>query len=112
MTQAVRASFETLREVSFSALTAGYTALGAPLSSPARVIGITNSTDQDIYISIDGINDHLRLSKNSFKLFDVSTNTKTDYKFEFPKNMQVYVKYANAPASGVVWVETLFGVEN
>ena len=111
MTQGIKAQFGELRTIAFGAIGATYAVLGSPITENARVLAITNTCDAEMLISIDGTTDHIRLPINGFKLFDISTNTKTEFGFTFPKNLQIYIKYASAPASGNVWVEYLYGNE-
>lgn len=110
MAYGTRVQFEAVREVAFGAITANYTALGAILSDYTRLIAVNNSTDAEVYISLDGVNDHLRIAVNSFKLLDLTANTVHDDGFFIARNTQIYIKrVAGAPTVGAVWVEVMFG---
>lgn len=99
-----RANFEEIREVAFGSITANYTAVGAALNDYPRVISINNYTDAEVYISLDGTTNHLRMAANSYKTWDIETA------FLIPKGKTFYIKRVNGgPSSGSVWIEVLVG---
>jgi hypothetical protein len=102
-----RVQFNPLGTVAFGSLTGSYTALGPPMPGHARVVKFSNSTNQDVLISADGVTDHLRVATNSFVLFDFSSNKIQEDGLFVQKGDQFYVKYAAAPASGNVWIEVI-----
>ena len=108
--QAQTATFDLLRNVAFGSITSGYVALGTPLGHLTRLIILTNNTDKDVLVSIDGVNDYLYLVAGTFKLLDVSTNRETACNFYLPLNTQFYVKYASAPSKGNFFIECMYGV--
>ena len=114
MVYAKRLSFEPVREAAFGSITGSYTALGPPLSHNVRLVCITNTTDVDVYISIDAINNHLRIVANSFKLLDVTANmvTQNDDAFLIAVGTQFYVKQTSlgAPSKGLVFIEVVIAV--
>ena len=102
--------FETVRSALFGAITASYTTVGSPSLYPARAICITNDTDGAMWFSNDGVNDKLYLPKNSFKLFDLSTNKGgSDGTWCLQQNTQIYVRYNTVPSEGIVTLELLYG---
>ncbi|MFQ5685104.1 MAG: hypothetical protein ACE5GV_00440 [Candidatus Scalindua sp.] len=103
-----RVVFETIREVAFGGIGAAYAALGAVLGDNARIISFSNSTDQEIYISFDGINDHIRLAANSFKLYDLTSNKVRDDGYFLANRTQIYQKrVSGAPTLGSLWAEVI-----
>lgn len=103
-----RVIFEALREKDFGDITGSYTPLGIPIVEHVRLLGISSSLNQEIYISFDGTTDHLRVSQNSFKLFDLSANKVRDDGLFMEVGTQIYVKYVGTPGvSGTVWVEIM-----
>lgn len=105
----ISARFETLRTVAFGGIGVAYAVLGVPLANPARIIILSNSTDQPVFISTDGVNNHLYLAANSFKLIDVSANKSTTVGFYFRQGTQFWVvRAAGAPTIGAVWFETVY----
>jgi len=103
-----RVVFEAIREAAFGDITANYTAFGTPLSNHTRLIIFTNNLDEQIYISFDGVNDHLKLHVNSFKLLDLSSNKVRDDGLFLAVGTQIYVKAVGSlPSTGQTWIEVL-----
>jgi hypothetical protein len=108
MAYGTRAQFDQVREVAFGGISAVYAVVGAPLTDHARIIRFVNSTNAEVYISVDGVNNYLRLAVSSFVLFDFSTNKIQDDGLFVPVGTQFYVKQvAGAPISGAVWIEVV-----
>lgn len=107
-TQAVQ--FEGLRTLAHGSISGSYAALGGPLLNPARLICITNNTDGEMTLSVDGVNAVLFIPAGSFKLFDLNTNRlHIDQYFALPIGTQFYVAQVTAPMSGNVYLEVLYG---
>lgn len=103
-----RVTFETIREVAFGGIGAAYAALGAVLGDNAHIIGFSNSTDAEVYISFDGVNNHLRLAANSFKVYDLTANKVRDDGYFLATNTQIFqMRVAGAPTSGSLWAEVV-----
>jgi len=104
-----RAQLDTLRQVAFGSITNSYATLGGTLTDHARIIRFSNSTDVDILISDDGVNDKIRLAANSFALIDFSTNKIRDDGLFVSVGTQFYIKYASgAPTRGAAWIEVTY----
>lgn len=104
-----RVVFDAIREKDASSITGSYTPLGTPLVDNVRLIDIVNSCDQEVYISFDGITDHLRFDINSFKLFDLSSNKVRDDGLFLAAGTQVYVRFVSSTTvSGTVWIECIY----
>lgn len=107
---AQQVKFETLRTVAFGGISGTYAVLGTPLVNPARLICITNNTNGDLLISVDGTTDVLFIPTLSFKLFDFATNRlNQDPTFVVPALTQFYVKQSTAPSTGAVYLEVIYG---
>jgi len=91
---------ETLREVAFGSITAAYAAFGSALEHDAFRVTIFNGTDQAMYISFDGTNDHKKIVSQSGRVWDEKNNDM--YR---KSGTQYYLKYDSAPASGSIWIE-------
>ena len=105
---------DSIRSKAFASITGSYTTLGAALSNNWRVFKITNNTNGDMFISLDGTTDNLFVPANSFTLYDLSTNAAnvqdTDG-FVMQIGSQFYIKYCTAPTgptTGAVYVEGLY----
>ena len=53
---------------------APYVKLGDPLEQPVRILKISNTTDQGIILSTDGVTIHDYIASNGFVLYDLGTN--------------------------------------
>jgi len=103
-----KVEFEAVREVAFGGIGAAYAALGTALTDNARIISITNATDAEVYISFDGVTNHIRLAENSFKIFDLTANKVRDDGYFLANGTQVYqMRVAGAPTVGSLWVEVI-----
>lgn len=101
--------FEPVREVAFGSVGASYSAVGSATLHHTRLVSFNNSTDQDIYISIDGVNNDLRIATNSFRLLDLTANEVKDEGNFISQNTVFYVKRAGgAPTLGNVWIEVMY----
>jgi len=106
MAYGIRAQLDNLRELGFASISGAYATVGTPLTDHARIICFSNSTDADMYISDDGVNNKLRLAANSFRLIDFSTNKIRDDGLFVSQGTQFYVKQnSGAPSRGNVWIE-------
>ena len=88
-----RVYFDAIRELAFGSVTGTYAALGVPTSDNVRLISFQNQTNEQVYISFDGVVDNLRLASNSFKLLDLSANRVRDDGLFIASGTQIYVKY-------------------
>lgn len=99
---------ETIRFLTFTQINAGagnYVPIGQVTASatnnsyaflnPIRVFHIEDTTDQQVWYSLDGINDHYTLVSNSFLLIDVCSNrSEMGEILELPQGTTVYVRYS------------------
>lgn len=72
-----RVFFEAVRELGFASIGASFTIVGTATTHEGRIVSFNNSTDKDLYISIDGATNHIRIAANSFQLFDFMANVDT-----------------------------------
>ena len=105
-----RVNFDPVRELAFGGISGTYAAVGTPLTNPSRMVAFNNATDVMVYISFDGVNNHLKLASNSFKLFDFATNRIQEDGFFVSIGTQFYVKQVSGAAStNGVWIEVCYG---
>ena len=105
-----KVEFEAVREAAFGDVGAAYAALGAALSDHARLISFYNTTNVDIYISFDGVVDHIRVASGSFQVFDLTANKVRDDGFFLANNTTISQRRVGAaPTSGALWAEVIIG---
>jgi len=103
-----KVEFEAVREAAFGAIGAAYAALGTALTDHARIVSFYNTSDAEVYISFDGVNDHIRLASGSFQLFDLTANKVRDDGYFLANGTVIYQKRVGAaPTSGAVWAEVI-----
>ena len=106
---AIRLKWEPVRSLAFGSIVAGYTAIGTPLSNPARQIFIQNLTDATLMFSFDGINDHFPLPGNGFLLDDITSNQTKQEGFYISAQTTLYVKRIGIPSLGSVYFSSAYG---
>jgi hypothetical protein len=106
------ALFDTLREIAGTSVNASYQIVGTPFAINPRILSFNNSTDEDIYVSTDGITNMLRIASNSFSLYDVQMNRSATGDNLFPIGSSIWVKETSggAPTKGTFWVEALYSI--
>lgn len=104
---------ETLRSIGFAAIGAGYTGIGPAFAHPIRIIHITNTTNELLVFSFDGINDHFVVPGDFFLLLDVTSNaTVMAGQFSIGQGTRIYVKHPGAaPTVGSVYLAVFYGLE-
>lgn len=108
MAYGTRAAFEAVREIANGSITANYQAVGTAITDHARLVRIVNTMNTEMYISLDGTTDHIRLAAGSFFIIDFSANKVRDDGLFLPIGTIFYVKQVTAPASGNLWIEVLY----
>ena len=108
MAYGTRASFEPIREIAFGSVGAAYTAVGTALTDNARLVRLVNTMNTEVYISLDGVTDVIRMAAGSFYLMDLSTNKVRDDGLFLAVGTIFYVKQVIAPGSGNLWIEVLY----
>lgn len=101
---------DTIRTSGFAAVLAAYSAVGTALTAPARIVRFLNTTNEDVYFSLDGVNAHFMVPSNTFLLLDVTTNKVRDDGYFISEGTVFYVaRVGAAPTSGSVFIEVLHG---
>ncbi len=108
MAYGTRAIFEAVRELAFGGIGAAYAVVGTSLTDHARLVRFVNTTDAEVYVSTDGVIDHIRMAAGSFFILDFSANKVRDDGLFLPIGTQFQVKrQAGAPTSGSFWIEVV-----
>lgn len=105
--------FENLRTLAFGSITASYVGVGVSFVNAIRILSLVNTTDVDLLVSLNGIDDKIIVPATSGKVYDFGTN-KADQSgvLDLSAGTRVYVKRASgAPASGSFYVETAFAAD-
>jgi len=115
MQTAIRLEIEPVREVGFAAIGVGYTSISVARPSidhSARMILFQNFTNADLWISKDGVNNHIPLGSRSFILLDIMANqTGQGMSFYIAKGSRFWVKQLEVPTSGSLYMTVFYGAE-
>ena len=98
-----RMGFE-LKEFNSASLTAAYQDFGAALASPAVSAMIFNDSNVDVYLSIDGVTDHMRIPAG--EMLPVVPYNKHNHQNEarcvFAQGTQLSIKRVTAAGTGYI----------
>lgn len=102
---------DQLRIEPFGSVMGTYAAFGPAFAHTMRMVRFVNTTDADMLISFDTVNDNIILPAGSFVLYDCTTNREESLTFfVFQIGTQAYLKYASgAPTKGSVYLECVYG---
>ena len=102
--------FEPLRSLAYGDITTSYVAIGdTPTIDSINQWIITNATDQLLFFSFNGIDDHIVLFSNTHFVNDITSNKSTNHLF-LGAGEYIYVKYSGTePTKGAVYFSTMYG---
>lgn len=110
MAYAKRVQPDPIRSLAYGSISGSYAAVGTPLEKPARLVKFSNSTNVPVFISWDGVNNHMYIGPNGFTLLDIATNRVRDDGFFIVQGTQFYVASVSGSASsGGVYIEVYVG---
>ena len=108
MAYGTRATFDAVREIAFGSISGTFAPIGTALTDHARLVRFVNSTNAEVYISLDGITDQIRMAINSFFILDFSANKVRDDGLFVPIGTVFFTREVSASAaSGAVWIEVV-----
>lgn len=104
-----RLRVEAARSLAFGSVAVGYTAVGTAFAHPINILYLFNSTNESVWISFDGVVDHVPLAAGSFLLLDITTNKANQIGMFVEKGTQMYVKrLSGAPTSGAIYISSFY----
>jgi len=105
----IRIKYEDLRSLAFGSISGTYAKIGASFANPIRLLKITNTTDADIIISFNGVDDKDVLPARTSEIWDYGSNKGlSGATLDQSQGESVYVKQVSAPSSGSVYVTALY----
>jgi len=104
-----RVTIDAARTLAFGGVGVAYAAVGTPLEAFARIIAFKNLLGVTIWISFDGVNDHLILPSSNSQIIDFSTNQSTIENYFVAQGTQFYVRHiaGGAPQDGLISIEVM-----
>lgn len=105
------ALFDTLRSIAFGAISGTFAAVGSAFTHPVRILKFSNDTDQDLFVSLDGVHNQDYVPAGGFSLYDMTTNHDVEDMFRVPEGTQVYVAQTadTSPTSGNFYITCIYG---
>jgi hypothetical protein len=110
LVSSIRINYEILRSLGFVGIGVGYAGIGTPFINPVRILSVYNTTDVNLLLSLNGIDDHAFISANGGKVTDFGANASNQGGFaELPAGSRWYVKQeAGAATLGHVYIEAIY----
>lgn len=112
VSSSIRVRYEPLRSILFSGISGTYESVGIPFENPVRILKVTNFTNTNILVSLNGIDDHDVVCANGFFLYDYSSNkANAAGMLEQPQGDRIYIKAEaadNLPTIGSVYVTIVY----
>lgn len=108
--RAIRAQFDTLRSLGYASIGASYVIVGTTFSQPVRGIKVVNTSNANLIVSYDGLNDNDVVTANGGYVYDYASN-KSEQAGNLlqPVGNGVWVKQeTSAPTSGTVYVVIIY----
>ncbi len=106
----IRVRYEPLRSLGFAGISAVYAGVGLPFANPVRILKVTNLTDANILVSLNGVDDHDVVPAYGFFLYDYASNKGSAAGLlEQPQGDRIYVKSEGAvPTLGNLYVTIIY----
>ena len=106
----IRAEFAPLRKIPFGDIAGAYTVIAPRFDESPRILKIFNTTDEAIFISRDGVEDHDFLPALGYLIYDFATNRSFDAEtFGLSTRKTLWIKAAGAlPTSGTVYITSIY----
>lgn len=108
MAYGTRADWEELRSLDFGDISSSYASLGTPFEDHTRIIKVTSTLNQHVYLTNDTTKDKEIIPSNSFILIDFTANKVKDDGLFLPVGTQISVKSVGAdPTSGSIYLSVI-----
>lgn len=111
---AVRMAPEPVKYLAFGGITVAYAAVGTPTANPARILLLQNLTEQPLWWSFNGIDDHFPMPSHGYFVLDIASNKTLSQGFFLAEGQQLYVRAFSVPEeplTGAACYTAFYGVE-
>lgn len=103
--------WDVLRSLSYTGISGTYAEVGDGLTYASRILKIVNTTDADLIMSTDAVDDYDIIPAGGFVLYDCGTNRGSAApEFVIPQGTQIFVK--GSPSEGSVYVISMYAYSN
>lgn len=102
--------YENLRTLGFASVSGSYSGVGPAFQNPVRILKVTNTTNENLRVSFDGITDMDIVAANGYYVFDYTTNDARKVgDLVQAAGQRLYVKHEGvAPTLGTVYVTIIY----
>ena len=108
MKNSIRLAAEAIRTVAFGGIGAAYAVIGTPITEAGEKIILQNTTDAPVFISLNGVTDHLFLPNSGQMIIDGVVSDEAG--LFAAQGTQFWVKRAaGAPSTGSLYLSVLYG---
>jgi hypothetical protein len=108
MKNSIRLAAEPIRTVAFGGIGAAYAVVGTPITEAVEKIILQNNTDASVFISINGVNDHLFLPNSGQMIIDGVVNDESG--LFTSQGTQFWIRRAvGAPSTGSFYLSVIYG---
>lgn len=105
----IRLGVEPLRSLGFASIGASYMGVGSALENPARMVEVNNLTDADLFLSLDGVDDHFIIAAKTAKIYDITANKTREDGFFMEKGDRLYVRESETPTEKAIYFSVIHG---
>jgi hypothetical protein len=107
----IRLFTDPIQSLAAGSISAAYMGIGAEFDKSARMIAISNLTDNTLMFSWDGVNDHFPLLRHTYLVLTVTQNNEDEAEyFALPAGSRLYVKRILIPTEGAVYITHFRGI--
>jgi hypothetical protein len=100
---------QIMQRIGYAGIADTFTQVGTPFVEPTVLFRVTNTTDQPLIFSIDGVNEHFAVVAGASATYDIATLHSSPGQSFLSANLTVFVEYSGtAPMSGNVYVESWY----
>jgi hypothetical protein len=110
LTSSVRVRYDIMQSINSLDITNDFQSVGLPFANPVRILKVTNLTNENMLISLNGIDNHDIVPANSFFLYDYASNkANAAGLLEQPQGDRIYVAAESTlPSIGNVYVTSVY----
>jgi hypothetical protein len=109
MSLALRLLPEPASVLAYTTIGATYMSIGS-FSNPSRLLYLLSTLDEPVWISFNGIDNHIVLLNNGYFVLDVSSNQSFNQGLYIATGQRIYAKQvATTPTVGAIYMTTFYG---
>lgn len=107
----VRIRYDDLRSLDWTLITANYVGIGASIENPIRILKVCNTTDANLILSFNGLDDKDIFPRHTYNIIDYGANKAFQGGYlELPAGDRIYVKAEDGvvPTLGKIYITLIY----